>query len=134
MTSDVIFQLQKAVYGVLAADSTLTGLVTGIYEYVPQGTGYPYLVVNEITAADWSTKTSKGASCNLLLKAYSRDMQDAVLLQIMSRATDLVRAATLTMTGHSVTNITFRDMDVKRMADGITYEATAGFKILTEES
>jgi len=134
MTSDVIFQLQKAVYGVLTADSTLTEMVTGIYEYVPQGTGFPYLVVNEITAADWSTKTSSGASCNLTLKAYSRDMQDAVLLGIISRATDVLRGTAITMTGHTLINLTLQNMEVKRLADGVTYEAVVKFKALTEET
>jgi len=72
MTSDVIFQLQKSVYTALTGDSTLTAMVTGIYEYVPQGTGFPYLVVNEITAADWSTKTSNGASCRKSAGSRSR--------------------------------------------------------------
>ncbi len=133
MSSDVIFQLQKAVYGVLSADSTLTAMVTGIYEYVPQGTGFPYLVVNEITAADWSTKTSNGASCSLTLKAYSRDMQDTALLGIISRATDTLRGATIIMTGHTITNLTFQNIEIKRMADGVTYEAAVKFKALTEE-
>lgn len=134
MSSDIIFQLQKAIYGLLRADVTLTGLITGIYEYVPQRTAFPYLVLNEITAANWSTKTSNGAACNVSLKAYCRDMQDSVLLQIISLASDDVRSANLTLTGHRITSITFQDMDMKRMSDGITYMATAKFKILSEET
>ena len=48
MTMDSMWELQKAIYAQLNGDSALGGLVTGIYDYVPEGSNSPYVVIGDM--------------------------------------------------------------------------------------
>jgi len=58
--TDFAVTLQTAVYNALSADATLVSAVTGIYDFVPEGTAFPYVKVGDQTMVDGGTKNKKG--------------------------------------------------------------------------
>ena len=54
------FALQERIYSTLNGDSTLGGLVTGVFDSVPDGTSLPVVVIGPQTTSDNGSKTLDG--------------------------------------------------------------------------
>jgi hypothetical protein len=61
-------ELQKAVYSRLAAE--LAGVP--IYDFVPQGSAYPYVVVGDLASLPWDTKTEDGQEFTVTIHAFDK--------------------------------------------------------------
>jgi hypothetical protein len=55
----LLYNFQKAVYAALDADATLKA-AAGIYDYVPEGKGLPFVVIGDDRATEYRTKTYDG--------------------------------------------------------------------------
>ncbi len=133
MTSDSIWQLQKSVYNTLNNDSTLTAMVSGIFDYVKEDTAFPYIVLGDVKSSDLSTKTTNGTQIDLTIEAYCRDRGSKTCLEIMSRINELLHNANLTLVNHNLIYIRFDSSEVVQQQDGLTYRGTALFRAITEE-
>jgi len=60
MTSSPLLAVQKALFTRLNSTTALKALVTGIYDDVPQGQSFPYVVIGEDTSSPWYSKTTEG--------------------------------------------------------------------------
>lgn len=60
--------LQAAIYTRL--NSQLGG--TPVYDFVPQGSGYPFVVIGESTALNWDTKTIEGQEFTVTIHAFDK--------------------------------------------------------------
>lgn len=65
--------IQQAVYNALIGNPYVSDLVDGrIYDNVPQGTDYPYIVIGDDTTIPWDTDTETGSESTLTLHVWSR--------------------------------------------------------------
>ena len=71
--------LQKAIYERLTTNTGRT-----IYDYVPSGAAYPYVVIGEDTATDWSTKQKHGEEVTSTLHIWSQYRGKAEVKEIAS--------------------------------------------------
>ena len=53
-----LFDLQKAIYNAIKVPAITSK--AGIYDYIPEETGMPYVVIGDDRAAAFNTKTGKG--------------------------------------------------------------------------
>lgn len=60
--------LQAGIYTRLTAQLT----PTPVYDHVPQNSTYPYVVIGEDTAVDWSTKNANGWETTLTIHVWDR--------------------------------------------------------------
>ncbi len=134
MTSDALWQLQKEIFTKLSTDSTLTAMVSGVYENVPQDSAFPYVAISDMQSADWSTKTTKGAQVIIRVDAFTRERGSKKLLEIMTRVSDLLHQCSLTLTGHTLINLRLLDNDMLKANDGLTYIGASRFRAVTQEN
>ena len=93
MTSSMVPVLE-ALYARLGA------LGYTIYNHVPQGTAFPYIVIGNATVIDDGTKTAFGESHSVLIQIYSRHRGEKEALDIASNVYDLLHEKLLALTGH----------------------------------
>ncbi len=127
------FELQKAIYQTLVNDATLTTLVQGIYDQVPEGTPFPYITIGETACRDWSTKTSSGAQITVTLHVFSRYGGKKQAIDIMQRVHTLLHQGNLSLTGHLLVLMRFESSQITLEDDGSTYQGVIRLRALTEE-
>lgn len=88
MTS--LMELQRAIVQRLTGDPELMGMVTGVFDDVPQGQEAPYLVVGEASETAMNTFTRKGRESNLTIHIYSEYAGFKEGLTILQRLNDLL--------------------------------------------
>jgi len=82
--------LRQALYNRLTGDATLAGMVTGVFDYVPETQSFPYIVIGEFTEAPDHTFTEEGRIVTGALHIWSDKKSDMELLQIADRLTYLL--------------------------------------------
>ena len=103
-----------------------------VYDEAPQDAAYPYITMGEISAIDWSDKSTPGQEVHSTLHIWSRyngrkeadEMGDAVL-QALTR--DKLTVVNFNALGY------FESWEVIVDIDGITRHGILKFKYLIEE-
>lgn len=92
--------LQDAVLALLQADTELTALVQGVFDWVEEGQAYPYVVLGESVETPDNTHDSHGSSTVITLHVWSRYRGFHQARTIASRLRALLEHRPLTITGH----------------------------------
>jgi hypothetical protein len=96
--------LQKAIYGRLS--SSLAG--TPVYDYVPEGTAYPYVVVGDCTEVEYASKTWDGVETTCTVHGWSDYHGRFGAADLVNDAVAAIMGTTLDLSGDSMTCITQR--------------------------
>ncbi len=67
-----LWPLQKAIFQRLSSDSTLSGMVTGVFDQVPENQPYPYVVIGEPNELPFDTKNTFGEEISLVIHVWSK--------------------------------------------------------------
>ncbi len=130
---NTVWELQKAVYVTLDGDATLGALINGVFDFVPQDTDFPYVVINSPRATDWSTKTTNGAKVDFDIRVFTRDKGSKSCFEIINRIDELLDEASLIVTGHTLIDLRKQGSEVTRQPDGLTYNGIIRFNATLEE-
>ena len=82
--SDYASALQQTVFNALDQSSTLQNLVTDVYDFVPEGTAFPYVKIGEQTMVDNGTKNKQGTDFTIEVHTFSRYRGSVEIKNIMS--------------------------------------------------
>ena len=121
----------------LRASTGVSALATGgIYNNVPQDTGYPYLVVTSPTDRRMDTMGRFGASVIVDLKAVSQYQGDREAAQILDHCQRALNFQPPSTTGHQILGVTWDSSDrYQEVVNGIpTRTHVATFRAWTEQS
>lgn len=132
MTTDCMFELQKAVYATLSGDATLTNMVTGVFSHVPERTTFPYIVLGEADSQDFSTKTSIAEMIIMPVLIFSRVRGSKEALDIMARVKELLNQAALVLVGCSLVNMRFISAEITQTKETLTWEGNVTFRAIVE--
>ncbi|MFE2106637.1 DUF3168 domain-containing protein [Kitasatospora sp. NPDC059463] len=91
--------LQAAVYTQLTTDAELRAMVTGVYDYVPEGTAYPYVVIGEAIETPDNRHHGFGRQTVLTLHIWSQYRGYSEALAIGARAMAVLDHQPLTISG-----------------------------------
>ncbi|WP_432132752.1 DUF3168 domain-containing protein [Streptomyces tendae] len=91
--------VQSAVYARLRDDGTLAGMVTGVYDYVPEDVTYPYIVIGEATETPDNRHGGFGRQTVVTLHVWSRYQGYTQALRIGAQVTALLDHQPLTLPG-----------------------------------
>ena len=123
--------LQKVIFETLNADDSLLGLSTGVYENPAPVIAFPYITLGELTAMDWSTKTTRGLQIVVPIHAYSQVSKKEVI-EILDRVFDLLQSGGFDLEGHELIAMRFEYNEIGLEPDGITYHGVIRFRAYTE--
>lgn len=123
--------VQQALVVHLTADATLMGLVSGVYDAVPQGAAYPYVVMDEQHTRSWNTTTTQGAELTFALHVFSREAGRKAVLTILERLYALLQETALSVSGQSFTHVRFTHQEVELMEDAVTFHGAQLYRITT---
>lgn len=126
-------EIQQGIYATLNGDTTLGAMITGVYDRVKQKTDYPYVVIGDASAQDWSTKTTKGLQSLSRVHVYSRKGGRKQALEIMSRIYELLHEGSPTISGHMLVQSRHESSDIRLENDGQTYHGELSFRLLSQE-
>ena len=126
--TDFAVTLQTTVYNALLADATLVSAVTGIYDFVPEGTAFPYVKVGDQTMVDDGTKNKKGNDFTLMVHAFSRYRGSKEIKEIMSLVYDVLHESSLSVSG-AFNNMRFEFSDIIKENDGLTTHGMQRFRV-----
>lgn len=130
--TDCLWQLQKAAYAALSADSNLNALVSGVFNNVPQGTEYPYVRFDDMRSEDWSTKSSSGIKATLAFDVYSHAYGSKEIMAITHEIRRVMEAAALAMTGCNLVSLKFDSLSSTQLIDGLTWHGRIGFNAMVQ--
>ena len=126
--TDFAATLQTAVYDALVADSPLGSKVTGIYDFVPENTAFPYVKVGDQTMVDDGTKNKKGSDFTLMIHTFSRYRGSKEIKEIMSLVYDVLHESSLSVSG-AMNNMRFEFSDIIKEIDGLTTHGMQRFRV-----
>jgi hypothetical protein len=128
--------IQTALFNRLDGDSTLDGLVGNnkIFDDVPQGTAYPYVVIGEETAINSGSKTLDGCEYTLTIHVWSRYRGRKEVKSIMERIYTLLNDYDMVVSGASLVNLRQEFEQVLMDVDGITRHGVIRFRAVVFDS
>jgi hypothetical protein len=131
--NEALVSLQKAIYETLNNDVTMSAMVNGVHDFVPEGTEFPYVVIEPGKTKDWSTVSTVGYEVELMVMAYSNQPGSKPVLEIADQLHHLLNNAELTLDGgHRAVDIRFRNGEVKRSKNESVYVAMSSFIAFVE--
>jgi hypothetical protein len=127
-----LFAIQSAVYAKLNADPLLAGKV---FDYVPDGTVYPYVRIGEASDAEDNALASRGWSTLATVHVWSQAHGFSEGLALAKRVTELLDLQPLTVAGfhHVATRYVSALTLVDPEAPGDIRHIVINFTVLTEE-
>jgi len=125
------FALQTAIYSTLSNDSNLTStLGAGVFDEVTEGATYPFVVLGEETATDYSTKDLDGGEITINIHIWSQYKGSKETKNIMDRIHDLLHDSDISVSGFNLINLRFEYSDIMRDPDGVTRHGVMRFRAI----
>ncbi|PAF34217.1 hypothetical protein CHH69_16945 [Terribacillus saccharophilus] len=111
--------LQKTLYERLSSDPKVNDLVTGVIDYVPEGTAFPYVRFGEPVVTPFFTKTSRGEYVTIIIHVWSKYRGKLETYRILN-ACLLATRRLLALDGFEVAEQDIDQMQVFDDMDGMT--------------
>jgi hypothetical protein len=136
MSSDSNWTVQAGVFSQLTGTPALTALLAagagGIFDHVPAGAAFPYVVLGEMASSPLDTAGVSGNEISLAIHAYSRKTGMQQVRAIMQAVYDSLHDADFAVTGQSLVLCRCKGSSTQLGDDGLTRHGTQHFRIITE--
>tara|TARA_B100000963_G_C22138692_1_gene456528 strand:- start:85 stop:495 length:411 start_codon:yes stop_codon:yes gene_type:complete len=131
------FELQKSVFGVLNSANITDAAgsaITGVFDDVPEGTAYPYIVVGEESSNNISTKSLDMHEHTLTIHTWSQYRGLKEIKVIMKQIYDNLNDVSLSVSGGQAVNMKQEFLTTLVDADGITRHGIMRFRAVVSDS
>jgi hypothetical protein len=129
--------LQQAVFAKLMASEDIKDIVDDpprVFDTVPRGAAFPYIVIGEDRQTDWSTATEKGSEHRLSIHVWSRAPGAREARVAAQAVADALDGAALSVTGFTLVSLRWLEGETLRENDGETIHAQLMFRAVLEEN
>ncbi|HEY0106686.1 MAG TPA: DUF3168 domain-containing protein [Rhizomicrobium sp.] len=127
--------LQQAIFAALAASDAVKAVAGDpprVFDAVPRGSAYPYIVIGDDREADWSTATEAGSQHILTVHIWSRAPGRRETRLAAQAVIDVLDGAALALDGQTLVDLRWLDGESARESDGETVHAQLRFRAVTE--
>lgn len=133
MTSPAV-DLQKAIHGLLTADTTLVARLGGqkVFDATPPNAAFPYVSFGRTSMYDWSTGTESGTEQLFTIHVWSKAKGKTETLEIMETIRQLVDAAPPELDDHALVNLQLEFAEVRFDDDISVHHGLLRFRAVTE--
>tara|TARA_B100000524_G_C23416646_1_gene286345 strand:- start:75 stop:485 length:411 start_codon:yes stop_codon:yes gene_type:complete len=125
-------KLQTAIYSTLTSgtltDISGTSITSKVYDDVPEGTAYPYIVIGEETAIPTGAKDTDGHEHTLTFHVWSQYRGRKEIKQIMEQIYTILHNVAISITGATLVNIRHEFERTLLESDGITRHGVIRFR------
>ncbi|MGH3599812.1 MAG: DUF3168 domain-containing protein [Pseudonocardiaceae bacterium] len=125
--------IQAAIFSRLTADVTLAGLVTGVFDEVPEDAAHPYVVVGEAIETPRNAHAQFGREVVVTLHVWSRYRGFAQAITIVNRITALLDQQPMSIAGHAVVSVRHEFTQTLRDPDPEIRHVPIRFRVTTEQ-
>lgn len=125
--------IQTAVHGLLSGDATLGGLVTGVFDNVPEGTAHPYVVMAFDSEIPDNHHGGFGRETLITLHTWTKARGYAEGSAITDRIMALLDHQPLTVAGFHHVATRFEFAQTLRDPDPTIRRHVTRFRIVTEQ-
>lgn len=101
--------VQRTIFSTLANDSTLRGLVSGVFDEVPTGTSFPYITLGDMTEVGFNTFDRDGADTTITIHIWSKYRGNSEIFRILDRVNALLDGAALSTTPERLVKIEYEN-------------------------
>jgi hypothetical protein len=129
--------VQKAVYGILKGDGTLTGMITGVFDGAPQNQAFPYITIGEQTAIPFRAHDTSGEETTITVHIWSKNenwgpgsYKEALL--VLDEVNRLLGDKGITVPGYNVV-WSFYEFSQAMVADDEVRHVAAQYRIILQE-
>ncbi|MFC3051653.1 DUF3168 domain-containing protein [Kordiimonas pumila] len=136
MTAMACFRLQEAVFAALAAATSLSALVTGVYDEAPTGASYPYAAMGGTNLQPNDLKDRDGASISFDIILWSKEPSQLEVKELMAEVDRVLDKAALGVVGYSLVSLRLQSAAVTRQwnEDGSLYRGRLTYAALVYAS
>ncbi|MFV2093451.1 MAG: DUF3168 domain-containing protein [Hyphomicrobiales bacterium] len=134
MSAAAAWELQTALYQTLSTDTALVALLGGarVYDDVPPGADFPYVVIGENLNRDWSTGSDTGDEHGLTIHTWSRAAGRKQSLDLIAAIRAALDTGTLTLSQNRVVNLGFEFAQTRLDGDAQTIHGVIRYRVVTE--
>lgn len=141
MAGSPMAAIQAAVYTVLNGDTGTGGLrnstspmVAGVFDEVPEGQAFPYVVIGEQNETPFCTMAKDGSANVLMVNVWSQARGFKEAQAALNRINHLLAGTALTIAGYQHVGTVYEGADSLRDPDGITRHIAARYRVYVQES
>jgi hypothetical protein len=127
--------LQQAIFATLAMSDDVKEAVGDpprLFDAVPRGAAFPYIVIGDDKEIDWSTATEPGTAHALTIHIWSRAAGRRETRLAAQAVIGALNGAELTIDGQALIDLRYLESESARESDGETVHAQLRFKALLE--
>jgi hypothetical protein len=130
------FELQKAIFDALRAETALTGALGGarIHDAAPADVPFPYITFGRTSIYDWSTATEDGTEHLVSLHFWSKGRGKKEALALMEIAGERLRQGGLVLEGYQLVNLTQDYAEVRFDEDLGLHHGLLRFRAMVEKT
>jgi len=134
MSVDAQTDLQTAIYSALTGDVTLMAAITGVYDFVPQSTSYPYITIGDDDYDWFGTMGVDGGEYNIQIDTWTQIEGRKSCKDIMKLVATVLHNGSLTISNnvHISTRLDFQSST--KEADGFTHHGIQRYTIILHEA
>ena len=126
--------LQVALYAALSGDPALQTLVTGVFDRPPEDQAMPYIVIGEVLATDWSTKTFDGQAHRMRLHVWDQSVGQKGAQSILAACAAALETLPQTIEDHRIVRWQRLQEQVLKDPDGYTHHGILELRVWTYPS
>ena len=130
----LLWEVQKAVYSALTDNNDLMEIVTGVYDYVPERTRYPYVFIEFEIAENISNLARQKYEISGKIVAYSIDTSRKKALDIMELVKESMNQDEIIVLGYEVVLVKQVAEKTRINEERNLFEVEAEFKIIVEKT
>lgn len=124
------YNVQKAIYEKLVASSTLMAAVNGVFDYVPQDTAFPFVIISDARASNISNLAKNGIEHRVRINIFSREAGKKQAADIMGIIEGVLHNNSISVSGQTFVAMKFIDSSIELENDGWTYRGTMDLRII----